>query len=189
MSEAAGWVAAGACVVALVWARRLAAAMRQRALSEALLALLRRVDKERPALFAAHRELIAAAERASAAKPSELFTPGASLSASLDAARAVMLAMDAVEGDVPENDRTALAALLDAEQDLLAFNKLAFSPEPGSWACRHIRQGGMTETRIRDIIRPLRQHTQGNRAYARSWCRRCLTGFEDQWGIAVSGGH
>ena len=118
-----------------------------------------------------------------------LCPPSAWLRTNLGAARATMLAVDAVVKRITVSDQAALTPLLNAEQNLLARNKLAFSPYPGSSACRHISHHRLTDEQLRELIQQIQFRTQGNRAYSRSWCRHCLVAFEDQWEIAVSGGH
>jgi hypothetical protein len=190
------WLKTGLLAFCLVWFIRLVRAVRQRRLTRALLKLLQRIDTAQPGLFDSHSEVVAAAQQAVAASavgPSSLFRPSAWLRANLAAARAVMLAVDAVDKRITESDQAALTLLLNAEQKLLARNKLAFSPNPGSYACRHVAhppyEPQMTDQQWRELIPHIRFHTEGNRAYSRRWCRHCLVGFEDQWAIAVSGGH
>jgi hypothetical protein len=186
------WLKIGLLVILLIWFSRLVRAVRQRSLTNALLTLLRRIDTTQPGLLDPHREMVSAAQQAVAASSVELssiFTPSAWLRANLDAARAVVLALDAVIKRIAADDQAALTPLLNAEQKLLARNKLAFSPYPGSSACRHISHQRLTREQFKGLIPQIQFHTRGNRAYSRSWCRHCLVAFEDQWEIAVSGGH
>lgn len=192
----AWWLKIGLLAICLVWLIRLVRAVKQRRLTNALLKLLQRIDTAQPGIFDPHRDMVAAAQQAvvaSSVGPSSLFRPSAWLRANLDAARAVMLAVDAVIKRITESDQAALNLLLNAEQKLLARNKLAFSPTPGFAVCRHVAhppyQPQMTDEQWRTLIPQIEFYTQGNRAYSRRWCRHCLVGFEDQWTIAVSGGH
>lgn len=190
------WLKLSLLVIGLVWLKRLASALRQRRLSKALLRLLQRMDTGQPGVFDPQRAALAAAQQAVAASawaPLSVLRPSAWLRANLEAARALMVIVDALGKNISAGDQTALTRLLDAEQKLLARSKLAFSPNPGSSACRHIVNPPFDrhkhEDQWRALIPQIEFHTQGNRAFSRSWCRHCLTGFEDQSAIAVNGGH
>lgn len=189
------WLGIGLLVIFLVWFSRLTKAVKQRSLTNALLTLLRRIDTTMPGVLNPLREKVAAAEQAVAVSslvPSAVITPSAWLRTNLEAARAVMLPIEPVIDRLAASELAALTAMLDAEQKLLARNKVAFSPNPGSFACRHI--GSPTYPPLKDeqfkkLIPQIQFYTHGNRAYSLSWCRHCLVAFEDQWEIAVSGGH
>jgi hypothetical protein len=189
------WLGIGLLVIFLYWFSHLARAVRQRSLTNALLKLLRRVGTTMPGVLNPHQEQVAAAGQAVSAaspRPSVVITPSTWLRANLEAARAVMLPIEAIFERLAASELTALTAVLDAEQKLLAHNRVAFSPYPGSSACRHISRHTvlkLTDEQFKKLIPQIQFHTQGNRAYSRSWCRLCFVAFEDQWGIAVSGGH
>lgn len=187
------WLGIGLLVIFLVWFSRLTKAVKQRSLTNALLTLLRRIDTTMPGVLNPHREEVAAAEQAVAASslgPSAVITPRAWLRTNLEAARAVMLPIDPVIDRLAASELAALTAMLNAEQKLLARNKVAFSPYPGSSACRHYsRYPPLEGEQFKKLIPQIQYYAQGNRAYSRRWCRHCLVAFEDRWEIAVSGGH
>lgn len=90
----------------------------------------------------------------------------------------------------PEELERVLSRVRDRLRRLLAHNAVAFSPYPGSSACRHHSCfPRLPDEQSKRIFPQIKFHTSGNRTYSRSRCRHCLVGFEDQWGIAVSGGH
>jgi len=187
------WLSIVLLAIGFVWLSRLVKAVKQRRLTNALLKLLRRIDTTQPGLLDPHRDTVAAAQQAvaaSSAGPSSIFTPGVWLRDNLEAARAVMLAVDAVIKRITPADLAALTPLLDAEQTLLARDKRAFSPDTGLIACRHVSlYPRLTSEQADQLIPQIEFHTRGNKAYSRNWCRHCLVAFEGQWGIAVSGGH
>jgi hypothetical protein len=182
------WIEIGLLVLLLYWFSRLAKAVKQRSLTNALLKLLRRIGTTMPGVLNLHQEQVAAAEQAVSAAslgPSVVITPSAWLRTNLEAARAVMLPIEPVIERLAASELASLTALLDAEQNLLARNKVAFSPNPGSFACRHISDGTtlrLTETQIKKLIPQIQFHTQGNRAYSRSWCRHCFRSFRGSMG-------
>jgi hypothetical protein len=182
-------------VLFLSWFSRLVKAVKQRSLTRALRKLLRRIGTTMPGVLNPHQEQVEAAEQAVSATSlglSIVVTPSAWLRRNLEAARAVMLPIESVINRLAASELASLTAMLDAEQNLLARNKVAFSPYPGSSACRHISGNTalrLTEKQFKKLIPQIQFHTRGNRAYSRSWCRHCFVAFEDQWGIAVSGGH
>lgn len=189
------WLWLALLVILLIWCSRLVTAVKQRSLTKELHALLRRISAMMPDVFSPQQEKISAAELAFTAASSGLsavFTPGTCLQTNLAAARAAILPIETAINRLAPGETATLTALLDSEQQLLARNNAAFLNEPGSYACRHIRNPPyppMSDAQIKKLIPQIEFHTKGNRAYSRHWCRQCLIGFEDQWGIAVSGGH
>lgn len=187
------WLGIGLLVIFLVWFSRFTKAVKQRSLTNALLALLRRIDTIMPGVLSPHREKVASAEQAVAAsslRPLAVIRPGAWLRTNLEAARAVMLPIDPIIDRLEASELAALTAMLNAEQKLLARNKVALSPYPKFSVCRHCSvYPPLKDEQFKKLIPQIQFYSQGNRAYSRSWCRHCFLAFEDQWEIAVSGGH
>jgi len=187
------WVGVGLIAMLFIWFRGVVRALRQRGLTNALIKLQRRIDLSMTEVSSPSREKLPAAVGSSsqpAAGSSTVFTPGAWLRGHLETARATILSIEPVIDRLPVSETTALTAILDSEQRLLARSKVAFSSDTAYCACRHHRSSPTMEVeQLKKMTPQIHFRTNGNRAYSRNWCRHCLIAFESQWEIAVSGGH
>ncbi|HBB88243.1 MAG TPA: hypothetical protein DC047_11565 [Blastocatellia bacterium] len=159
----------------LFWLKGLTTAIRQRMLTKSLLRLLKRADVISQDKRSEGEGPVAAASL----KLLEIAWPRSWLRRNVEAARTVLAPLDGVINQFSSDDKAVLAHLLDSEQRLLAKRKVAFGDRP----CE--RHGGKIIVQVLYYER----HGHGHFGIARVWCRHCLVSWEQQWEIAVSGGH
>ena len=185
------WLAAVAFIVVAVWFVRVVRAIRQIVLTSALLSLNRRIVSTQAGLLEGDSyRWVKPKTRTGSEAPFGPLTPRAWLGKHLDRAREVTVLLSNVRDRLSPDAARDLTRILDAEQRLLARNRVAFSPEPGFYACPHISEHVFKDDQeYKKAIPQIWYIPQGNRALSRRWCRYCLLGFEESWAIAVSGGH